>query len=183
MVDPVNMLIVPLSPAGQLLQGIDPHAPEADVITLTPLVHFLHEWRKLPNLTPWLLRTIEKGYRIQFAVSPPKFKGVFCTEVSSDRARVLEQEVQSLLMKGAIEYVSPHESQTGFYSRYFIVPKKDGGLRPILDLRYLNKSLRRYKFKMLTIPVIVAGIRKGDWFTTIDLKDAYFHISILPQHR
>ncbi len=28
-----------------------------------------------------------------------------------------------------------------FYSRYFIVPKKDGGLRPILDLRLLNLSV------------------------------------------
>ncbi len=24
--------------------------------------------------------------------------------------------------------VPPHESESGFYSRYFIVPKKDGGL-------------------------------------------------------
>ena len=72
---------------------------------------------------------------------------------------------------------------SGFYSRYFIVPKKDGGLRPIIDLRVLNKSLRRFKFKMLTIPMIVQQIRSEDWFVTIDLKDAYFHISIIPQHR
>ncbi len=26
-------------------------------------------------------------------------------------------------------------------------------------------------------------IRSEDWFVTIDLKDTYFHISILPQHR
>lgn len=33
---------------------------------------------------------------------------------------------------------------------------------------------------MLTIPIIM---RSEDWFVTIDLKDAYFHESILPQHR
>lgn len=32
-------------------------------------------------------------------------------------------------------------SESGFYSCYFHVPKKDGGLRPILDLRCLNRTL------------------------------------------
>ncbi len=35
--------------------------------------------------------------------------------------------------KDAIEPVPPAEMKQGFYSPYFIVPKKDGGLRPILD--------------------------------------------------
>ncbi|KAL0157249.1 hypothetical protein M9458_048495, partial [Cirrhinus mrigala] len=73
--------------------------------------------------------------------------------------------------------------ESGFYSRYFIVPKKDGGLRPILDLRLLNRSVKRLKFKMLTIKQVVSQIRSEDWFVTIDLKDAYFHVSILPHHR
>ncbi len=38
-------------------------------------------------------------------------------------------------------------------------------------------------FKMLTVKQIVSQIRSEDWFVTIDLKDAYFHISILPYHR
>ncbi|XP_067305338.1 uncharacterized protein [Pseudorasbora parva] len=36
---------------------------------------------------------------------------------------------------------------------------------------------------MLTTKQIVCHIRSEDWCVTIDLKDAYFHISILPQHR
>ncbi len=93
----------------------------------------------------------------------------------------MEQEVDTLLRKEAIEVVPPHESR--FYSRYFVVPKKDGGLRPILDLRQLNRSVRRLKFKMLTLKQVMSEIRSEDWFVMIDLKDAYFHLSILPQHR
>ncbi len=95
----------------------------------------------------------------------------------------MEQEAHSLLVKEAIERVPPLDREFGFYSQYFIVPKKDGGLRPILDLRHLNRSLRRFRFKMFTIPIIVSQIRYEDWFVTIDLKDAYFHVSIIPSHR
>ncbi len=91
--------------------------------------------------------------------------------------------MKALLEKGAIEYVPHSNRETGFYSRYFIVPKKDGRLRPILDLRVLNDSVMQLKFKMLTLRQIVPQIRSEDWFVTIDLKDAYFHISILLCHR
>ncbi len=79
--------------------------------------------------------------------------------------------------------VSLHGRESGFYSRYFIVPKKDGGLRPILDLRQLNRSVSRLKFKMLTLKQVASQIRSEDWFVAIDLEDAYFHVSILPTHR
>ncbi|KAI2655304.1 hypothetical protein H4Q32_017676 [Labeo rohita] len=71
----------------------------------------------------------------------------------------------------------------GFYSPYFIVPKKGGGLRPILDLRVLNRALLKLPFKMLTLKHILTCVRIQDWFVAIDLKDAYFHVSILPRHR
>ncbi|KAI2646175.1 Transposon Ty3-G Gag-Pol polyprotein [Labeo rohita] len=68
-------------------------------------------------------------------------------------------------------------------SRRPLATKKDGGLRPIIDLRRLNRSVMKLKFKMLTVKQVVSQIRSEDWFVTIDLKDAYFHVSILPQHR
>ncbi len=73
--------------------------------------------------------------------------------------------------------------RSGFYSPYFIVPKKGGGLRPILDLRILNRALHRLPFKMLTPKRVFGCVRPQDWFAAIDLKDAYFHVSILPRHR
>ncbi len=44
-------------------------------------------------------------------------------------------------------------------------------------------SVMQLNFRMLTLRKIVSQIRSEDWFVTIDLKDAYFHISILPCHR
>ncbi|KAL0152850.1 hypothetical protein M9458_051844, partial [Cirrhinus mrigala] len=173
-------------PAGQPLQdtGLATRVtPEASLERLVPLVDHLAAWKLLPNVSAWVLHTVERGYRIQFSAPPPPFNGVFPTLVGPEQGLVMEQEVATLLRKEAIEVVPPQSRESGFYSRYFIVPKKDGGLRPILDLRLLNRSVLRLKFRMLTVRQVVSQIRSEDWFVTIDLKDAYFHVSILPQHR
>ncbi len=134
-------------------------------------------------LLSWVLHMIKEGYRIQFSTLPPRFSGVIPTPVGPEQALVMEQEVDTLLRKEVIEVVPPHERESGFYSQYFIVPKKDGGLRPILDLHQLNRSFMRLKFKMLTLKQVVSQIRSEDWFVMIDLKVASFHVSILSQHR
>ncbi|KAI2647325.1 Transposon Ty3-G Gag-Pol polyprotein [Labeo rohita] len=178
--------LVRQSPAGPSLQVSElavQSTPEASLERLVPLVDYLAAWKLLPNVSAWVLRTVEKGYSTQFGAPPPPFDGVFSTVVGPEQALVMEQEVVTLLRKEAIEVVPPHVRESGFYSRYFIVPKKDGGLRPIIDLRHLNRSVMKLKFKMLTIKQVVSQIRSEDWFVTIDLKDAYFHVSILPQHR
>ncbi len=152
--------------------------------TLIPLSHFLHEWERLPGVSLWVLRTIRTGYTLQFGKNPPRFDRVHLTVVNSaSKASVLQQELSSLLQKGAIEEVPQSEVEQGFFSRYFLVPKRDGGLRPILDLRRLNLSLYKGKFKMLTMRTIMSQVQEGDWFVTIDLKDAYFHIQVVHRHR
>ncbi len=90
---------------------------------------------------------------------------------------MLHQELSSLLLKGAIEEVPQSDLKLSFFSCYFLVPKKDGGLRPIVDLRRSKLSLYKGKFKMLTLKIIMSQI------VTVDLKDAYFHIQVVRRHR
>ncbi|KAL0204366.1 hypothetical protein M9458_002384, partial [Cirrhinus mrigala] len=130
---------------------------------LVPLVDYLAAWKLLPNVSAWVLRTVERGYRIQFGAPLLPFNWVFPTVVSPEQGLVMEQEE-------AIEVVPPHDRESGFYSRCFIVLKKDGGLRPFLDLRQLNHSVMWLKFRMLTVSQVVLQIRSEDWFVTIDLK-------------
>lgn len=61
-------------------------------------------------------------------------------------------------------------------SALFWYPKKDGGLRPVLDLHLLNHTLPIYMFKMLTHKLNMSQIQSEDWFILINLKDAYFNI-------
>ncbi len=164
---------------------VPPRCPTAgtSVGSLVSLVRFWGAWLALPNPSRWLLRTIRLGYAIQFARRPPKYRGFHSTTVRAADAPILRAEIAVLLAKDAIEPVPPADMRSGFYSPYFIVPKKSGGLRPILDLRVLNRALHRLPFKMLTPKRIFGCVRPRDWFAAIDLKDAYFHVSILPRHR
>ncbi|XP_030272800.1 uncharacterized protein LOC115581658 [Sparus aurata] len=135
-------------------------------------------------LDPWVLATVSTGYRIQFRRRPPPFSGVRMTTVRDPvQEKILAGEIATLLQKDAIMRVEPSEQLAGFYSLYFLVSKKDGGLRPILDLRRLNAFIKVLPFKMLTTSQILEAVEKGDWFTSVDLRDAYFHVPICPDHR
>ncbi len=151
------------------------------VAPLVPLAWSLGAWLAFPSPSWWLLRTIRLGYAIQFARCPTKFGGIQFTSVKAVDAPVLCVEITVLLAKEAIEPVPSADMRSGFYSPYFIVPKKSGGLRPILDLQVLNGALHKLPFKMLTQKRIFKGTCPSPrWFAAIDLKDAYFHVSILP---
>ncbi len=146
--------------------------------------HFFHEWERLPGVSLWVLRTIRSGYTLQFGKNPPRFGVHLAVVNSTSKASVLRQELSSLLQKGVIEEVPQSDVEQGFFSRYFLIPKRDGCLRPILDLRRLNFSLYKGKFKMLTMKTIMSQVQGGgDWFVTINLKDAYFHIQVVQRHR
>ena len=140
-------------------------------------------WERLVE-SPWVLDTVLKGYRLQFRRRPPLFRGVRVTALpGGERGEVLRLEISSLLAKAAVRRLEPTERLDGFYSTYFVVPKKDGGWRPILDLRVLNRSLRTMTFRMLSPARVLKAVSSGQWFTTLDLKDAYFHIPIHPRFR
>ncbi|XP_075959924.1 LOW QUALITY PROTEIN: uncharacterized protein LOC142963104 [Anarhichas minor] len=165
---------------GRSLQVREVTSPQG---VCSPLAVRADQWRACA-VHPWVLSTISRGYRLQFGTKPPRFNRFLVSVAEGDSAHVLEDEVASLLNKRAIRAVPNEEAQRGFYSRYFLIPKKGGSsLRPILDLRVLNKHLRKYTFRMLTHRGLCRSIRPGDWFVTIDLSDAYFHIAIYPAHR
>ncbi len=83
-----------------------------------------------------------------------------------------------LLQKGAIYQVDASQAKEGATSPLLLVKKKNGKLRPCLDLRYVNEVLPYKKFKLEGLKQLRQMIRKGDWMTSIDLKDGYLHVPV-----
>ena len=65
-----------------------------------------------------------------------------------------------------------------FFSRLFVVPKKDGPYRLVIDLSRLNRFLIVPTFRMECVWTIAAGWTEPLWGITTDLEDAYFNVPI-----
>lgn len=52
-----------------------------------------------------------------------------------------------------------------------------------MDLRDFNLHVVYKKFRMTSIQSILHLLNEGVWMVTLDLKDAYFHITIAQEHR
>ena len=103
-----------------------------------------------------------------------------CYSSEPDKAAALHQMIEDLLKKRAIEELPV--GTWAFFNRVFLVPKKTGGFRLILDVSRLNDFLRVEKFSMDTVQVIRGAVEPGMWGVSIDLSDAYHHIPMAGRH-
>ena len=168
-----------MEPNPELLVQALTHCRLPDIPVGGRLSLFLYEWERVTS-NSWVLSTLKEGHKPQWKRGPPEFSGIRRTPVPAlpEKAEVLRAEVQALLDKAAIEEVPLGQENMGFYSTYFLVPKKDGGFRPILNLKGLNRMIEVPSFKMETLRSVITSVQPGDWLTSIDLKDAYLHVPI-----
>lgn len=140
----------------------------------TRLQFFLENWQKITG-DSFILQII-KGYSLELesqpiqTILPPK--PVF----SKQEQKALDEEVNQLLQKQAVEMVYPTADQ--FISHMFLVAKKDGGRRPIINLRSLNGYITYQHFKMEGLHMVKDLLNRNDWLCKIDLKDAYLAVNI-----
>ena len=141
------------------------------------LADFAPHWRSLLG-NCWATGIVEDGVGIAFQQRPQLTHQSISFRTRNSR-QDLQQAVDALLMKGAIERVTNVRS-LGFYSRLFLVPKKTGDLRPVIDLSTLNRHMVVPHFKMETQGSVRSAIRSQEWAVSIDIRDAYLHV---PMHQ
>ena len=131
-----------------------------------------YNWSQITS-DRWILNTIS-GCKIDFIARPVQSVKPKRTMFSNEEIQTVNQGIKELLQKGAIQPTK--RSNCRFVSNIFLIPKKSGGLRPVINLKDLNTFVRYEHFKMENIKLVKEIIQSNDFLTSIDLKDAYFAI-------
>ncbi|XP_021965115.1 uncharacterized protein LOC110860391 [Folsomia candida] len=116
--------------------------------------------------------------RKQVAARTPPIWPTFLSnkEVSIQEGKNIDTSICELMQLGAIERCNSDSDQ--FVSPIFLVPKPDGSKRFIINLKRLNEYLQYSKFKMEDLRSAIRLMENDCYMTTIDLKNAYYLISI-----
>ena len=175
-----------LSQEGKVGMGVStPDVPEASTSSSSSsstmfqvgmLFKFFDQWRSITS-NRFVLNMVW-GHHLQLRSCPPLFCDFwhFNFKAAAAHHLVVQKEADELLAKGAIE---PSSGGAGFYSSMFVVPKHTGGLCPILNLKHFNHFMHIPSFKMPTLKHVWQLIQQGDFAFSIDLQDAYLHVSIV----
>lgn len=145
------------------------------------LTLFYDHWNSQLQLSGWHHRLLTLGLTWHWGRKPPLTSIPVPIRLPTDNTQknVLLLEINSLIAKKALVKVVP--SNPGFYSHLFVVPKRTGGFRPVIDLKALNRFITCPTFRMETPQSIRKQIQVGEVTTSIDLADAYLHIPVHPE--
>ena len=96
--------------------------------------------------------------------------------MSAEEKKAAREHISDLLNKQAI--VKTKVNPGDFVSAVFLVPKKDGGSRMILNLKEFNKYAKKTHFKMETLQHILYLVTPECFMTGIDLIDAFLMVPL-----
>ena len=147
------------------------------------LHQFWEKWEALGS-SPKVVTTLREGYTLpsRFRPNLTRSPTVISNYHNPAKQSFLLEALYQLIDKNAVELVQ-NQNSLGFYNRLFLVPKPNNRWRPVLDLSSLNTFLNTESFKMETPETIRTSLQAGEWVTSIDFKDTYFHIPIHSQSR
>ena len=123
-----------------------------------------------------------KGVKVPFEGQPPVQVNLPRElRMTTEEMNFVDEHLNQLIVQGFVKKLDHHIAD-GWVSNIFLVPKKQGGFRMILNLKELNKHVRYTKFKMDHIDQVIKMIRPADKISSLDLVQAYGHLKIFPTH-
>ena len=136
----------------------------------------LHNWRRITSDRA-VLAIVQRGLRLELNAPLRRRRRSIGFRGSPAEQRHLAAMLQEWIAQGLI---SPAMDDNTLIHLLFPVPKSNGDLRWVLDLRALNDALVVRKFKMTALPHLRQLVQPGWWATSIDLEAAYHHVLIDP---
>ena len=146
----------------------------ADIPPGVRISHFLVNLKKL-TLNRDILSVV-KGHRISSIKIPFEQKIPNFTRMNKKQITLVYLKLKEMLRKGAIKRTQP--AQVEFLSNLFLVGKKYGVYRPVINLKMLNQFIPFLHFKREGLSLLKHIIQEGDWMCQLDLKDAYLSVPL-----
>ena len=143
------------------------------------LRHYVNKWSQITE-DEWILKAIA-GYEIEFTQKPFQTSFPVTPNFKAQERALIDIEIKNMLNLGAIQISKNEKDQ--FISNLFLVKKKNGKFRPVINLRKLNKFVEYFHFKMETLQHVTELLKRDAYFTSIDLENAYFSIPISKNSR
>ena len=139
------------------------------------LARFPLSWSNLIS-DSWVLQAVS-GYKIEIVCEPNRVQKPNKIVFSEEEKQLIDLEVHKMFQKGAIRHALFAPKQ--FISNLFVIPYV---VHPVINSKPLNEFVRYHHFKMEGLNSLLDLLSGAEYFTTIDLKDAYFTIPIHPDH-
>ena len=92
---------------------------------------------------------------------------------------VVDQQIKEMLNQGVIQ-----PSQSPWNSPLFLVPKKDGTYRPVIDFRQVNKVTEDDRYPLPVLKDLLMSLGRGNSvFSSLDLLSGYWQVPMAPESR
>lgn len=145
------------------------------------LANHVVEWRKITS-DPKILDIIQHCH-IEFNDEFAHRKCSYFPQHSFNlvEKQIIQDEIQKLSKLGVIVKTVHEDDQ--FISPIFIRPKKNGEFRMVINLKNLNRYIPYHHFKMDTFERALSLVTKDTYFTSVDLRHAYYSVPIAKEHQ
>ncbi|WAR20627.1 YI31B-like protein [Mya arenaria] len=95
---------------------------------------------------------------------------------SKTEEHVISQEIENLLEMQVIVEVCHHPNE--YISPIFVIPKRSGEYRMILNLKNLNKYVEYHHFKMDTFESALKLVKPNTFFASTEIRHGYYSVPI-----
>ena len=93
--------------------------------------------------------------------------------------QIVEEHVKDMKAQGVIQ-----DSLSPWSSPIFLVPKKDGSFRPVIDFRRVNEVTEDEKYPLPVLKDLLMSLGHGNTvFSTLDLLSGYWQVKMAPSSR
>ena len=138
-------------------------------------------WKKLTSDSFILNMVSGSEIPIENACTESLEQSVRKNPISKDEFPMIDQEIERLIKMKVIEKSNYEAGE--IISPIFGVPKSDGSVRIILNLKQFNEIVEYEHFKMENAITAMQMIRKGCFMASIDLRSAYYSVPIKEEFR